>query len=413
MPPTSYRALTSRTLLVAVLAAGVAAAPATAAAPKGKGKAKSVKIKSTPENVIFGGFPIDQPAISTVKSGTTVTIDTLSSVGITDPTLSPTDYFGKFGVKPKDVLADAIAFWKTLPTRKKYAGPHIMTGPINVAGAEPGDTLEVQVLGLKTRVDYGVNFTLPDSGVFATHYPGFRVGDKPLDIAPAQPHSHGVAPDVRQHLLRTGISKRKESKGNEVLFFSKNIEVPLNKFMGVMAVKPANNSYVGNTPDAPPYPDGVQGSVPPGPYGGNLDVRDLTAGSKLFLPVFQQGAGFYTGDSHSVQGDGEVSGTANEQSLTVTYKFILHKKRKSAGPFAEDQKNWLVMGIDHDLDRALKLSVANTIDFLVKKKGLTVSKAYSLASVAIDFTISEAVDRTQVVTARIPKSIFNKKGGKG
>lgn len=403
MSPT-HRAATGRMLLAALAAAGIVAAPAAAAQKK---PAKGAHIKSTPPNVVYGGFPVDRGAISTVQPGQAVTIDTLTSVGLTVPTVSPTDYFAQFGVKPNEIIPDMTAFWQSLPTRTKYTGPHILTGPIDIAGAEPGDTLEIETVDLQTRVPYGMNLTAPDSGVYSVTYPGFRPGDAPLDIPAAAPDAvAGLAPDVRQHLLRTGVSKRKPNKGKEVTFFGKDIEVPLHKFMGVMGVKPAAGTYIGYTPTAPPYPDGVQSSVPPGPYGGNLDVRDLTVGSKLYLPVFQSGAGFYVGDSHSVQGDGEVSGTANEQSLVGTFKFKVHKGRKSSGPFAEDAKNWLVMGIDHDLDRALKFSIKNAIDFLKGSKGLTTAKAYSLLSIAVDFTISEAVDRTQVVTARIPKSIF-------
>lgn len=411
MPQTTPRTAPSRVLLTAALAAGatcVVGAPATAA-PKAAKPKVDVKVPSTPANTVLGGFPIDRPGIATVQPGQTVMIDTLTQSGITNEAVSPTDYFGKFGVQPSEIIPDMNAFWASLKGRPRY-GPHILTGPVDIAGAEPGDTLEIQVLDLQTRVPYGINSTAPESGVFSTTYPGARPGDAPLDIAaiPADAVA-GIVPDVRQHLLRTGVSKKKALKGQEVTFFNKDIEIPLNKFMGVMGVKPASGSYVGFTPTAPPYPGGVQSSVPPGPYGGNLDVRDLTIGSKLYLPVFQKGAGFYTGDSHSVQGDGEVSGTANEQSLVGTFKFKVHK-RGSAGPFAEDAKHWLVMGIDHDLDRALKFSVRNAIDWLVKQKGFTTPKAYSFLSLAVDFTISEAVDRTQVVTARIPKALFDQNG---
>jgi acetamidase/formamidase len=405
-PLKAPRATPGRACVAALIAAGLAASPA-GAAPKAT---KPVKVRSTPQNVVYGGFPIDRPAISTGRSGQVVSIDTLSSVGITVPDVSPVQYFGRLGVKASDVLPDATAFWRSLPTRTKYAGVHTLTGPVDVAGAEPGDTLEIEVLDLRTRVPYGVNLTAPDSGVFSTTYPGFRPGDAPLRIptAPADAIA-GLSPDVRQHLLRTGRSKRPATKGDEVVFFGKGVEVPLHKFMGVMAVKPADGAYVGYTPTAGPYPDGVQSSVPPGPYGGNLDVRDLTIGSKLYLPVFQKGAGFYTGDSHSVQGDGEVSGTANEQSLVGTFRFTVHKRR-STGPYAEDAKHWMVMGIDHDLGRALKLAVRRTVKWLVDHKRMTEAKAYSFASIAVDYTISEAVDRTQVVTGRIPKDVFFRDG---
>jgi acetamidase/formamidase len=137
-----------------------------------------------------------------------------------------------------------------------------------------------------------------------------------------------------------------------------------------------------------------------------MDVKDLTAGSTLYLPVFQPGALFYTGDPHSVQGDGEVSGTAIEHSLTGTFKFILHKGRTIPGPRAEDSSHYIIMGIDLDLDRAMRIAVQEVVKFLVEEKGLEPGYAYSLASIAVDFHVGEAVDQTQVVTGKIPKSIF-------
>jgi acetamidase/formamidase len=135
-------------------------------------------------------------------------------------------------------------------------------------------------------------------------------------------------------------------------------------------------------------------------------VKDLKAGSTLYLPVFQPGALFYTGDPHSAQGDGEVSGTAIEQSLTGTFRFVLHKGRTIRTPRAEDPTHYILMGIDLDLDRAMRLATREVVLFLVEEKGLTPEKAYSLASIAVDFHVAEAVDQTQIITGKIPKSIF-------
>ena len=152
--------------------------------------------------------------------------------------------------------------------------------------------------------------------------------------------------------------------------------------------------------------DGVQSSRPPGAFGGNLDFRELTAGAKLFVPVFHPGAQFYVGDPHSVQGDGEVNGTALEHSLTGTFRFVLHKQQREAAPRAETPTHYVMMGIDVDLDRAMKLATVRVVDFLVKEKKLTAADAYALASIACDFHIAEAVDLTQVVVGKIPKSLF-------
>ena len=139
-----------------------------------------------------------------------------------------------------------------------------------------------------------------------------------------------------------------------------------------------------------------------------MDVKDLTIGSTLYLPVFHPGALFYTGDPHSAQGDGEVSGTAIEHSLTGIFRFIVHKKTAIKGPRAEDADYYIMMGIDLDLDRAMRLAVQEVVNFLIAEKGLPPGYAYSLASIAVDFHVGEAVDQTQIVTGKIPKSIFKK-----
>ena len=214
-------------------------------------------------------------------------------------------------------------------------------------------------------------------------------GEAPLDI-----------PNGTRHLIRTG-----KAGGRAVAFFSDDIQVPLIPFMGIMAVAPAD-PQIG---DPGVTVAGVQSSRPPGAYGGNLDTKDLTAGATLYLPVFQRGALFYVGDPHSVQGDGEVSGTAIEQSVTGTFRLSVLRGKSLAGPRAENATHWIVTGIDVDLDRAMRKAVSASVEFLVDEMGLTPAKALSLASIAVDFRVSEAVDLTQVVTGHIPKSIFIKR----
>jgi len=156
-----------------------------------------------------------------------------------------------------------------------------------------------------------------------------------------------------------------------------------------------------------------QASGPPGHFGGNMDLKHLTAGTNLFLPVFRAGAQFYTGDPHSAQGDGEVSGTAIEHSLSGVFRFILHKGKTIEWPRAENDDEYILMGIDLDLNRAMRIATLEVIKFLVEEKGLTQAKAFSLASIAVDFKIAEVVDGTQVVTGHIPKSLFLKKRHRG
>ena len=342
-------------------------------------------VPSTPENVVWGWYPIDRAPVLTIQSGDTVRIDTLSHAGTTQAE-EPVEYLGGFGASPDEVLQDVVDFWRTRPDRPREGrSGHVITGPIYIDGAEAGDMLEVQILSLRTRAPYGINNTGPTSGVFGSGYPGTAAEDEPMDM-----------PAMR-HFIRTG-----EADGREVAFFADGIQVPLAPFMGVMAVAPENPTV--GQPGVTVA--GVQASRPPGPFGGNLDVKDLAAGSTLYLPVFHPGARFYVGDPHSVQGDGEVSGTAIEQSLSGDFRFVLHKGRTIDGPRAENETHHILMGIDLDLDRALRKAVVATVDFLAEEQGLTRSQAFSLASIAVDFRVAEAVDLTQVVTAFVPKAIF-------
>ena len=342
-------------------------------------------LRSTPENLVWGWYPIDREPVLTVQSGDTVRIDTLSHAGTTQAE-EPVEYLGGFGASPDEVLQDVVDFWATRPDRPREGrSGHVITGPIYIDGADPGDMLEVQILSVRTRAPFGINNTGPTSGVFGPGYPGTSAEDEPMDM-----------PAMR-HFIRTG-----EVDGREVAFFADGIQVPLAPFMGVMAVAPENPTI--GEPGVTVA--GVQASRPPGPFGGNLDVKDLVAGSTLYLPIFHSGARFYVGDPHSVQGDGEVSGTAIEQSLSGDFRFVLHKGRSIDGPRAENATHHILMGIDLDLDRALRKAVVATVDFLVEEHGLSRSQAFSLASIAVDFRIAEAVDLTQVVTAFVPKAIF-------
>ena len=346
-------------------------------------------VPSRPGNIQWGWFPIDAAPILTIESGQTVRIDTLTQAGATQDE-HPAAFLEPYGVRRDEILPDVLDFWTSKADRiREGRGPHLLTGPIYIDGAEPGDMLEVQILEVNTRVPYGINNTNPAGGVLDPTYPGTQKGDPTLEIPPGT-----------RHLIRTA-----RVDGREVALFSPDIHVPLAPFMGVMAV----------APQAPAIGQpgvtlaGVQGSRPPGPFGGNLDVKDLTAGSTLYLPVFHRGARFYVGDPHSAQGDGEVSGTAIEQSLSGVFRFVVHKGRTIRGPRAENASHYILMGIDLDLDRALRRAVLEVVDFLVIEKGLTPAKAFSLASIAVDFHVAEAVDLTQVVSGKIPKSLFLKK----
>jgi acetamidase/formamidase len=178
-----------------------------------------------------------------------------------------------------------------------------------------------------------------------------------------------------------------------VALFSKDIEIPLSPFMGIMAVTPSTAL-------------GMVYTTPPGPWGSNMDLKALSKGSTLYLPVFNKGAQFFTGDGHAVQGDGEVDGGALETSLAPTLQFILHKGKALKTPRAETVTHYILMGMSVDLDEATRLVMEETVDFLQREKGLSAADAYALASLAVDLAIGEAVDIVNLVYAKIPKGIF-------
>ena len=342
-------------------------------------------VPSRPEMLSWGWFPLDKPPLLTIASGDTVRVDTLSHAGSTQRE-HPATLLRDLGVAPEDILPDVIDFWASRDGRPREGrSGHVITGPIAVTGAEPGDVLEIQILELTTRAPFGINNTGSSAGVFGSGYPGSRPSDAVRDEI-----------ETTRHVIHTGMVD-----GREVALFSDDIHVPLAPFMGIMAVAPT--PVLGEPGvDIP----GVQSSRPPGAFGGNMDVKELTVGSTLYLPVLHPEALFYVGDPHSAQGDGEVSGTAIEQSLSGRFRFVLHTDRSISGPRAENDTHYIMMGIDLDLDRALQKAVDEVVAFLVAEKGLTPTKAVSLASIAVDFHVAEAVDFTQLVTGKIPKQIF-------
>ena len=391
--PTSRSVVRTR-LLPACLAVAAACAPPADQVASGTDAVEQASaqpaepdhfVPSTPENLNWGWFPTDKEPVLRVQSGESVRVNTLTHVGA-GQSEEPVAYLTGLGIPRGEILQDVLDFWATRDGRPREGrSGHVITGPIHVEGAEPGDVLKIEILSIETRVPWGVNSTSARGGVFSTSYPGFREGDPALDIPPGT-----------RHVIRTG-----EVDGREVAFFSDDIHVPLAPFMGILAVAP--DPVVGQPGVTEP---GVQGSRPPGAFGGNLDVKDLKAGTTVYLPVFHPGALFYVGDPHGAQGDGEVSGTAIEQSLTGTFRLSVEKGRSIAGPMAETDDHYILMGIDLDLDRAARHAVQEVVNFLVEEKGLTPAKALSLASIAVDFRVSEVVDLTQVVSGFIPKSLW-------
>lgn len=318
-------------------------------------------LKSTPNTVLWGYLAANLPPAVTIKSGQIVQIETLSHQGLLTER-DPVSFFGAYGISAEEVLPDAVEIY-TKVKRPKGASVHVLTGPIYVEGAEPGDMLEVRVLDIKFRVPYGVNNTGPGRGVLPELLKG---------------------PNAK--LIRLELNRN-------VALFSDAIEIPLHPFMGIMAVAPAKSL-------------GMISSTPPGVWGGNMDLKELVKGATLYLPVFNKGAQFFTGDGHAVQGDGEVDGGAIEISLTPTLQFILHKSKDFKTPMAETPDHYVMMGMSVDLNEATRFAVEEAVNFLQKEKGLSAAEGYTLASVAVDLAIAEAVDVVNLVSAKIPKRIF-------
>lgn len=317
-----------------------------------------VHLASTPETVVRGVISATRPPVIRIRSGQSVAIDTVSHGGLND---DPVKFFASAGIPAGQVLQDAVAV-AAMP-RPEGTGGHVLTGPVYVEGAEPGDLLEIRIHKITPRVPYGVNNPGPG-------------GVDPTLVAERQ--SKVIKFDMKRGVAR----------------YESGIEVPLSPFMGIMAV-------------APSFDVGQVGSRAPGRFGGNMDFAALKAGSTLYLPVLAPGALFYTGDSHGGQGDGEVDGNAIEASMTATLEFIVHKGggKDLRFPAAEDKDFYYRLGMDKDLNVALKNAVHETVLFL-QSKGISASDAYSVASTAITFGIAEAVDENLVVYGKIPKSIL-------
>ena len=322
------------------------------------------RIRSGPETVHWGYLWSAAEPVLRVKPGAVVTIDTVSHEGLLADQGDPVSFYKRFGIPKADVLADAVAIYAKV--QHSGVGPHVVSSPVYIEGAEPGDVLAVHVLDAVPRVPYGVNSSRTSKGTLPAEFNLNRSIVIPFDMA------------------------RKIAK------FAPGIEIPLRPFFGIMASGPALTL-------------GKINSAPPGPYGGNIDLNELTAGATLYLPVHVPGALFMTGDGHAAQGDGEVNLTAIETSLTGTFKFDLLKQKFWTLPRAETATHWITMGLHESLDEAMRIAVRETIKFLGEMHGLDPSDAYALASVAIDFEVTQNVDGVKGIHAMIPKGIFKGK----
>jgi acetamidase/formamidase len=309
------------------------------------------RLEATPTTVAYGHYWAETKPVLTIESGDIIDVDTLLT--------STPDRLEKAGVKPADIQPSLRAIVEQVKDRGP--GGHILTGPVYVNGAEPGDALEVRVLSIDMPIAYGYN---------------------------------GCAGFIRENCEPgRGLLILELDRKAMTSTFAPGIVIPLRPFFGSMGV-------------APPPAMGRISSNPPGIHAGNLDNKELVAGTTLWIPVHVRGALFEVGDGHVAQGDGEVDQTAIETSLRGRLQLTVRKGQTMAWPRAETPTHFISMGTDVDLTKATRIAIQEMIDFLAATKRLDKHSAYQLTSLAGDVAITQLVDGTMGVHVKMPKGIF-------
>jgi acetamidase/formamidase len=303
-------------------------------------------LRASPETCHWGFFDAGLKPVLTVASGDTVTLESVSG----GPDILPAD--GRF-----DILPEHRAIHAAIEPRM---GAHILTGPIAVEGAEPGDALGIEILSIDCRQNWGYTRIRPLSGTLPEDFPVRRTWHTAID------RQRGIA------TVPWGT------------------EIELAPFFGVMGV-------------APPPAYGAVTSIVPREFGGNMDLKELVAGTTLYLPVWTEGALFSAGDGHGVQGDGEVCVTALETALTGTFRLSLHKNMAIDLPRAETPTHLITMGFDEDLDDAAKTALRQMITLIGERIGLGREDAYMFCSLAVDMRVTQLVDGNKGIHAMLPK----------
>jgi acetamidase/formamidase len=312
------------------------------------------RLEATPDTVAYGYYWAEAAPVLRIDSGDIIDVDTLL-------TNTPAG-LAKAGVPDEKIQGTLKAVVAGVTGERKGPGGHILTGPVFVEGAEPGDVLEVKILSIELALDYGYN------------------------------GCNGYVPENcdKQAAIKILQLDRKKMTAE----FLPGIVIPLKPFYGSMGVAPA--------PEL-----GRLSSNPPGRHAGNLDNRELVAGSILYIPVFAKGALFEIGDGHAAQGDGEVDQTAIETSLRGRLQLTVRKDLKLTWPRAETKTDYIAMATDPDLAVATKAAIQEMVEFLMTEKKLTRHQAYQLTSIAGNVAITQLVDKPNLgVHVRLPKSIF-------
>ncbi|MEA5580848.1 acetamidase/formamidase family protein [Nodularia harveyana UHCC-0300] len=311
-------------------------------------------LKATRDTVHLGGFSDLLAPVLTIDSGDTIDVETYTGYYVHDQ--APPEFLTP---ELRDICQNLA------PERQVARGPHLLTGPIYVRDAQPGDVLEIELQAIAPSLPVGFNAIRSGWGALPQQFTQPALRFIPLDLA------HNIA----------------EFPANS------GIKIPLKPFFGILGVA---------------TPENTRNSIPPGNYGGNIDNRQLQAGSRLFLPVFVPGGLFSLGDGHSTQGDGEVNVTALETSMNGKIKLTLRQDLQLTIPIAETPTDIITMGFAPTLDTALELAVNNMIDFLKRFANLSPEDAYVLCSLAVNFHITQFVNSPQKgVHGMLPKSILS------
>ena len=312
------------------------------------------RLEVTPSTVAYGYYWSEAQPVLRVASGDIIDVDTLLT--------NTPQGLQRAGVAEEKIQPSLRSVVEEVTGERRGPGGHILTGPVYVEGAQPGDVLEVNVLSVDLALDYGYN------------------------------GCNGFLPDNCDKTLPAKIIAL--DRKTMTAEFLPGIVIPLRPFFGSMGVAPAADA-------------GRVSSNPPGRHVGNLDNRELVAGSTLYIPVFVPGALFEVGDGHAAQGDGEVDQTAIETSLRGRLRLTVRKDMKLAWPRAETSTDYISMATDPDLMIATRGAIQEMIDFLVAEKHLTRHQAYQLVSIAGNVAVTQLVDKpNHGVHVRLPKSIF-------
>lgn len=347
--------------------------------------AAPLRLTATPDTCYWGYLSADEPAVLTVESGTELTIEAVTHHS---------------GDAPDLLMDDGVrAIWDGIPQSDRAPGVHIMTGPIEVVGAQPGDTLKVEIASMRPRLRHGSNCAA-NWGLFHDTFGKERITIYELDAPDDGGSGFGhLARPVFGFDFTTlelydipGVISEPDPAARQPFAPGRDVAVPVRPHLGVIGVAPAEA--------------GRHSSIPPGVFGGNVDNWRFGPGATIYYPVFHEGAGFYVGDPHFAQGDGEICGTAIEASLDVTLKLSVVRDLPVEAPTLSTGDRWYTHGFGDDLDEAMRMAAEQMLKFLVDRGGFTMDEAYSLASVAIDLGITQVVDGTVGCHAGVASSII-------